>query len=48
MSLRGGTTKQSRRIIGKHSEEIINVVNYFFKALMSSLQSVVHAALAMT
>ena len=30
------------------NEEIINVVNCFFKVLMSSLRSVVHAALAMT
>ena len=46
MSLRGGPTKQSPRTY-KH-EEIINIVSCFSKVLMSSLRSVVHAALAMT
>jgi hypothetical protein len=47
MSLPGGTTKQSPRVQCAN-EGIINVVNYFFKVLMSSLWSVVRAALAMT
>ena len=39
MSLRGGTTKQSPHLHKR--EEIINVINFFFKVLMSSRWSVV-------
>jgi hypothetical protein len=41
---KSGYTPSKAALYSRTREEIINAVNYFFKALMSSLRSVVHAS----